>query len=238
MTPANAKLGRGKSPRSTTRPDAVKRLAGCSALAPFFSLPWKKKWRRDAQKKANKLEDSSARVWIRSWRGVFSLRYLVFLRLLWTLCEVGSSKMVERRKRMASGKGKRWAKRGSSSSNPQTNRHRLAAKNKFSGFESVPVSGARSALTTEALAQHEGLESDDDEMDDGSSVSEESEFFCGSFEGTVFARVGQKWNSPQASHREVRWIFSQFWPVSLVHEVQSISVLDLFLTGVRCPGRN
>lgn len=112
--------------------------------------------------------------------------------------------MTDKRKRVGSAKGKRWAKRGSSSSNPQTKKHRLAAKSRFPGYEAITPSAGRPSLTAQALSRHEGLESDDDDMGETRSVSAVgSEFFCGSFEGTVFASVGQKWNSPQASHREV-----------------------------------
>lgn len=66
--------------------------------------------------------------------------------------------------RMKSVKGKRWKKGQSSSSNPQTNKHRNAAKGKFSGHL-AQAHEAGLPLTTDALASHDAIQGErDDEM--------------------------------------------------------------------------
>lgn len=72
------------------------------------------------------------------------------------------------RVRLKSLKGKRWQKGQSSSSNPQTNTHRNAARGKFSGHLTQAVThkqGAGVALTTDALASHDAIQGDKDEDD-------------------------------------------------------------------------
>ncbi|XP_065184314.1 RRP12-like protein [Sycon ciliatum] len=106
--------------------------------------------------------------------------------------------------RARKGKGKRWAKGGSSSSNPETKKHRAAARTGFhaSGNQGQP----QSALTVSALSQFNKdiADSDDEQPIDSRStggLSCASLMSC-SFDGTVFEQVQQKWNSPHASHRE------------------------------------
>ena len=61
-------------------------------------------------------------------------------------------------------KGKRWQKGQSSSSNPGTNRHRIAARGKFgshlSQAQTTPTPGVK--LTTGALASHDAIQGDQD----------------------------------------------------------------------------
>ena len=64
--------------------------------------------------------------------------------------------MSKGRIRAKSSKGKRWKKGHSGSSNPETNKHRLAAKGKFGNHlahaHAQPSEGP--PLTSEALAAH------------------------------------------------------------------------------------
>ncbi len=67
-------------------------------------------------------------------------------------------------------KGKRWGKGQSSSSNPDTNKHRLAAKGKFTNHlaqAGVPQAyvrpGEMVTLTTGALASHDAIQGDHEE---------------------------------------------------------------------------
>lgn len=65
--------------------------------------------------------------------------------------------------RMKSVKGKRWKKGQSSSSNPQTNKHRTAARGKFSGHLAQTHEAALT-LTTDALASHDAIQGERDEI--------------------------------------------------------------------------
>lgn len=69
--------------------------------------------------------------------------------------------------RLRAAKGKRWQKGQSSSSNPQTNKHRMAAKGKFSGHLSL-AAGVTSrpglTLTKETLATHDAIQEDKESM--------------------------------------------------------------------------
>ena len=99
-------------------------------------------------------------------------------------------------------KGKRWAKGGSSSSNPEVKKHRVAARTGFYAEEK-----GSSALTVAALSHlnEETVESEDEIVGETRSVgacTSASLMSC-SFDGTVFEQVQAKWNSPHASHREV-----------------------------------
>ena len=72
---------------------------------------------------------------------------------------------VSGRVRLRSLKGKRWQKGQSSSSNPQTKKHRNAARGKFSGHlaQSSPGAGGV-ALTEGALASHDAIQGDQDDL--------------------------------------------------------------------------
>ena len=70
--------------------------------------------------------------------------------------------MAKGRTRIKGAKGKRWKKGHSSSSNPETTRHRLAAKGRGKlGSHLVGVHGTGPSLTAEALASHDAQHSDD-----------------------------------------------------------------------------
>ena len=80
-------------------------------------------------------------------------------------------RMNHGRVRIRSAKGKRWSKGHSSSSNPQTNKHRTAARGKFSDhLAHVGASGRDTlehqgvALTTNALASLDAIQGDQDEV--------------------------------------------------------------------------
>ena len=63
-------------------------------------------------------------------------------------------------------KGKRWKKGQSSSSNPLTKKHRLAAKGKFGNHlaqvNPIPNGRPKVELTTDALASHNAYQGDED----------------------------------------------------------------------------
>lgn len=69
------------------------------------------------------------------------------------------------RVRVRGAKGKRWGKGQSSSSNPQTKRHRLAAQGKFgdhlaqASMPQIPDQGM--TLTRDALASHNANQGDE-----------------------------------------------------------------------------
>lgn len=113
-------------------------------------------------------------------------------------------------------KGKRWAKGGSSSSNPQIKTHRAAARSGFYAGER-----GSSSLTSAALSQfsdNTAADSDDEGRSETKSVgavTSASLMSC-SFDGTVFEHVQHKWNSPQASHREVNDFLLVLHQVSFV----------------------
>ncbi len=66
-------------------------------------------------------------------------------------------------------KGKRWKKGQSSSSNPETRKHRLAAKGKFGNHltQVKPFSNSESQLelTRDALASHNANQAGDGDME-------------------------------------------------------------------------
>ena len=70
--------------------------------------------------------------------------------------------------RLRAGRGKRWQKGQSSSSNPETNKHRVVAKGRFSSHLSQAAAGVggRSgvALTKEALATHDAIQGDSESL--------------------------------------------------------------------------
>lgn len=73
------------------------------------------------------------------------------------------------RVRVKSAKGKRWQKGQSSSSNPQTKKHRAAARGKFSDHLSQNGTPQQThklgvPLTTDALASHDAIQGDSDEV--------------------------------------------------------------------------
>lgn len=68
------------------------------------------------------------------------------------------------RVRLKSLKGKRWQKGQSSSSNPQTNKHRSAARGKFSCHLAQTHEPAGVALTKDALASHDAIQGDHDDI--------------------------------------------------------------------------
>lgn len=72
------------------------------------------------------------------------------------------------RVRLKSLKGKRWQKGQSSSSNPQTHKHRNAARGKFSGHLAHVQDQVKEeraiTLTADALASHDAIEGDEDDQ--------------------------------------------------------------------------
>ena len=75
--------------------------------------------------------------------------------------------MGKGRVRLRAGKGKRWRKRQSSSSNPETKKHRMAAKGRF-GSHLSQAAGVMNrpglALTEEALATHDAIQGDSESL--------------------------------------------------------------------------
>lgn len=69
------------------------------------------------------------------------------------------------RVRVKSVKGKRWKKGQSSSSNPETSKHRNAARGKFTGHlaQGAATQGQGVTLTTDALASHDAIQGEQDE---------------------------------------------------------------------------
>lgn len=71
------------------------------------------------------------------------------------------------RVRVRGAKGKRWQKGQSSSSNPQTNKHRHAARGRFgSHLSQTSTSSQGVTLTTDALASHDAIQGDRDSEGD------------------------------------------------------------------------
>ena len=68
------------------------------------------------------------------------------------------------RVRATVGKPRRWRKGQSSSSNPETKKHRLAAKGRFGSHLSQPLTqSSPNPLTEKALASHDAaIDGDDD----------------------------------------------------------------------------
>ena len=69
--------------------------------------------------------------------------------------------------RLRAGKGKRWQKGQSSSSNPGTNKHRMAAKGKFGSHLSQATGVANRpgpTLTEAALATHDAIQGDNQSL--------------------------------------------------------------------------
>ena len=63
--------------------------------------------------------------------------------------------------RLKSAKGKRWRKGHSGSSNPESNKHRQAARGKFDSHLSLlHRATAGLSLTAEALASHDAIQDD------------------------------------------------------------------------------
>ncbi|XP_048746321.2 RRP12-like protein isoform X2 [Ostrea edulis] len=106
------------------------------------------------------------------------------------------------------GKGKRWKKGQSSSSNPETKTFRQAAQNRF-----FQTSKGESSLTVDALAKH-----DEQQIDDDGDVSFRAESDVISASGktfntwathwtectnTTFSRVHRYWASNSSFHKEV-----------------------------------
>lgn len=63
-------------------------------------------------------------------------------------------------------KGKRWQKGQSSSSNPQTHKHRNAARGKFGGHlsQAATLQEQGIALTADALASHDAIQGKKDDI--------------------------------------------------------------------------
>ncbi|XP_070541212.1 RRP12-like protein [Ptychodera flava] len=109
--------------------------------------------------------------------------------------------------RIKGGKGKRWKKGHSSSSNPQTKSHRQNAKSRF--FHQTTAGG--SGLTETALKRHNQAVLDDDDVEiqdvDKQTVSDRS---CGTFmsgltdcTNPTFDKVKKFWDNNSASHKEI-----------------------------------
>ena len=75
--------------------------------------------------------------------------------------------MGKGRVRLRAGKGKRWRKGQSSSSNPETKKHRMAAKGRF-GSHLSQAAGVMNhpglTLTEEALATHDAIQGDSESL--------------------------------------------------------------------------
>lgn len=76
--------------------------------------------------------------------------------------------MGKGRVRLRAGKGKRWRKGQSSSSNPETKKHRMAAKGRF-GSHLSQAAGVMNrpglpALTEEALATHDAIQGESESL--------------------------------------------------------------------------
>lgn len=72
---------------------------------------------------------------------------------------------VSGRTRLKTVKGKRWQKGQSSSSNPQTSKHRNAARGKFSGHL-AQTHGQGVPLTRNALASHDAIQDEKNGQED------------------------------------------------------------------------
>ena len=75
--------------------------------------------------------------------------------------------MGKGRVRLRAGKGKRWRKGQSSSSNPEIKKHRMAAKGKFGSHLSQTASVVNRpglTLTKEALATHDAIQGDNESL--------------------------------------------------------------------------
>lgn len=76
--------------------------------------------------------------------------------------------MGKGRVRLRPGKGKRWRKGQSSSSNPETKKHRMAAKGRFGSHLSqaagVIMNRPGLTLTEEALATHNAIQGDSESL--------------------------------------------------------------------------
>ena len=76
--------------------------------------------------------------------------------------------MGKGRVRLRAGKGKRWRKGQSSSSNPETKKHRTVAKGKFGSHLSQVVGVVNRSpglpLTKEALATHDAIQGDGESL--------------------------------------------------------------------------
>lgn len=73
--------------------------------------------------------------------------------------------MGKGRVRLRAGKGERWRKGQSSSSNPETNKHRMVAKGRFGSHLSQAtgvVTRPGLVLTKEALATHDAIQGEGD----------------------------------------------------------------------------
>ncbi|XP_062596238.1 RRP12-like protein, partial [Saccostrea cucullata] len=121
-----------------------------------------------------------------------------------------NKKQLKEVNKQKKGKGKRWKKGQSSSSNPETKTYREAAKNRF--FQTSSSKG-ESSLTVDALARH-----DEEQLDKDGDVSLRAESDVVSAAGktfntwatnwtectnTTFSRVHRYWASNSAFHKEV-----------------------------------
>ncbi|XP_061180059.1 RRP12-like protein isoform X1 [Saccostrea echinata] len=119
-----------------------------------------------------------------------------------------NKKQLKEISKQKKGKGKRWKKGQSSSSNPETKTFREAAKNRF-----FQTSKGESSLTVDALAKH-----DEEQADKDGDVSLRAESDIVSAAGktfntwatnwtectnTTFSRVHRYWASNSAFHKEV-----------------------------------
>ncbi|KAL3864637.1 hypothetical protein ACJMK2_006302, partial [Sinanodonta woodiana] len=107
------------------------------------------------------------------------------------------------------GKGKRWKKGQSSSSNPEAKRFREAAKSRF--FQHSSGSGS-SGLTVDALKKHDDFQADKDgdvsvcDSDKQSTKTGTVNTWATNWTectNTTFSRVHRYWSSNSAVHREI-----------------------------------
>ncbi|XP_022336615.2 RRP12-like protein isoform X1 [Crassostrea virginica] len=122
---------------------------------------------------------------------------------------MGSKKLQQKVvSKQQKGKGKRWKKGRSSSSNPQIKTYREAAKNRF-----FQTSTGKSGLTIDALAKHDEQQTDKDgdvsfkaESDIVSATGKTFNTWATSWTectNTTFGRVHRYWASNSAFHKEV-----------------------------------
>ena len=110
-------------------------------------------------------------------------------------------------------KGKQWQKGKSSSSNPQTKKHRSAARGKFWSHLSAAQHSSSAPLTTKALAEHDNAAKEKDSFDSDSyaetlATSSSAVTSCSVYSlvetaHPVFGQVRKFWKTPSERHQDV-----------------------------------
>ncbi|XP_052773393.1 RRP12-like protein [Mya arenaria] len=119
--------------------------------------------------------------------------------------KMGSKAKINSKHRVHKGKAKRWKKGHSSTSNPEKNKFREAAKNRFFNKIEGP-----SSLTVDALVKHDKSHSSTDVE---SMATESDQQTMGTFKtwatnwtdctNTTFSKVHRYWSSNSALHKEI-----------------------------------